>query len=164
MLKFLPGCVGALGSGEAAPLANPLSFALAFIYKDTANCVVSAQTGGGLQERGSEEPLVSPGPPPRKVHGEGAAAWAEPGGPETPRGFELCCAGPWTCAVSQLCPYIWLWNVPCFNDLLSSRLLPKSRIPSICFKSKQSMTGCFILYIPARMQPGGQLTKLTESC
>lgn len=69
-------------------------------------------------------------------------------------------AGAWAGALSQLCPYIWVWNVLWFHGLVSSHSLPKSRIPPICFKSKQSMTAETVPCVSARRQLGEHLNHI----
>lgn len=97
---------------------------------------------GAVQKSLSALPSLFPGrfTENRLQHGQ---SLQDPSTPEA-----LSRAGLQTCTFWQLCPYIWVWNVPCFNDLLLSRLLPKSRIPSICFKSKQSVTVDTLFSVP----------------
>lgn len=109
MLKFLHGCVGALGSGEAALLTNPLGLHLDCIYKNTntlhlADCAVPncwwfARAGiGGFLCRRASLPIFLLG----KQCGEQAAAWAEPGGPKSTRGVRGAGGGS---ALSHSCAH-----------------------------------------------------------
>lgn len=141
-----------LGGGSSARKSIEASPRLLFIRAQTL-CILwavlclpewLARVGirGAVQKSPSALPSLFPGrfTENRLQHGQSLQDSSTP--------EALSCAGPQTYTLWQLCPYIWVWNVPCFNDLLLLRLLPKSRIPSIFFKSKQSVIADALFSVP----------------
>lgn len=143
-LKFLLGCVGVSARGRQLHSQIHRGFAQIFICKGTNGLHLAGgvvRMGGGVRK--------TPLPPSRQAQGE-----------DLSRAGALSSVWAWAEALSQLCPYIWLWNVLWFNGLVSSHSLPKSWIPPICFKSKQSMTADTVPCMSACRQLGEHLNQI----